>query len=96
VEAEAFYAAPGAALLRSLCAFMTSARQCWRWHWPQRGGAFGGHQATDPPRRSRDRAKLYAQSKERNAIHASDSPENGAREVAFFFTERELVGTAAR
>ncbi len=35
--------------------------------------------------------KLYAQSKERNAIHASDSPENGAREVAFFFPERELT-----
>jgi nucleoside-diphosphate kinase len=29
--------------------------------------------------------KLYAQSKEKNAIHASDSPENAAREVAFFF-----------
>lgn len=36
--------------------------------------------------------KLYAQSKERNAIHASDSPENAAREVAFFFTEGELAG----
>ena len=35
--------------------------------------------------------KLYAQSKERNAIHASDSAENAAREVAFFFPERELV-----
>ena len=34
--------------------------------------------------------KLYAQSKERNAIHASDSPENAAREVAFFFPESEL------
>jgi nucleoside-diphosphate kinase len=33
--------------------------------------------------------KLYAQSKERNAIHASDSPENAAREVAFFFPESE-------
>ncbi|HEY6090437.1 MAG TPA: nucleoside-diphosphate kinase [Gemmatimonadales bacterium] len=32
--------------------------------------------------------KLYAQSKERNAIHASDSPENAAREVAFFFPQR--------
>ena len=38
--------------------------------------------------------KLYAQSKERNAIHASDSPENGAREVAFFFPEGELAGLA--
>ena len=35
--------------------------------------------------------KLYAQSKERNAIHASDSPENATREVGFFFTERELT-----
>ncbi len=35
--------------------------------------------------------KLYAQSKERNAIHASDSPENAAREVAFFFPEGELA-----
>ncbi len=33
--------------------------------------------------------KLYAESKERNAIHASDSPENAAREVAFFFSEAE-------
>lgn len=32
--------------------------------------------------------KLYAQSKEKNAIHASDSPENAAREVAFFFPAR--------
>jgi nucleoside-diphosphate kinase len=35
--------------------------------------------------------KLYAQSKEKNAIHASDSLENAAREVAFFFTEADLV-----
>jgi nucleoside-diphosphate kinase len=36
--------------------------------------------------------KLYAESKERNAIHASDSPENAAREIAFFFPESELRG----
>src|SRR5881275_3552590 len=34
--------------------------------------------------------KLYAESKERNAIHASDAPESAAREVAFFFPEGEL------
>jgi len=34
--------------------------------------------------------KLYGASKERNAIHASDSPETAAREVTFFFAEREL------
>jgi nucleoside-diphosphate kinase len=36
--------------------------------------------------------KLYAESKGRNAIHASDSAENAAREVAFFFPEGELAG----
>jgi nucleoside-diphosphate kinase len=35
--------------------------------------------------------KLFANSKGRNAIHASDSAENAAREVAFFFTEGELA-----
>jgi len=35
--------------------------------------------------------KLYAESKERNAIHASDSDENALREVAFFFTQGELA-----
>jgi nucleoside-diphosphate kinase len=35
--------------------------------------------------------KLFAESKGKNAIHASDSEENAAREVAFFFTEGELA-----
>jgi nucleoside-diphosphate kinase len=35
--------------------------------------------------------KLYAESKERNAIHASDSDENADRESKFFFPEAELV-----
>jgi nucleoside-diphosphate kinase len=35
--------------------------------------------------------KLYAESKERNAIHASDSDENAGREIAFFFTASELL-----
>ena len=48
--------------------------------------------ATDPAEAKAGTVrKLYAQSKERNAIHASDSPENAAREVGFFFTERELT-----
>jgi nucleoside-diphosphate kinase len=36
--------------------------------------------------------KLYAESKGRNAIHASDSDENAAREVGFFFAEGEVAG----
>ncbi|MBI2615814.1 MAG: nucleoside-diphosphate kinase, partial [Gemmatimonadetes bacterium] len=34
--------------------------------------------------------RLYAGSKERNAIHASDSVDNAQREVAFFFPEADL------
>ena len=36
--------------------------------------------------------KLYAESKGKNAIHASDSQENAIREVGFFFSEGELAG----
>src|SRR5712692_183682 len=35
--------------------------------------------------------RLYAQSKERNAIHASDAPETAQREVRFFFPDAELA-----
>ena len=35
--------------------------------------------------------KLDAESKERNAIHASDSDENAEREAAFFFPATELL-----
>ena len=34
---------------------------------------------------------LYGTDIERNAIHGSDSPENAAKEVAFFFSEAELI-----
>jgi nucleoside-diphosphate kinase len=49
--------------------------------------------ATDPAEAAEGTVrKLYAESKGRNAIHASDSDENAAREVAFFFAETEIVG----
>jgi len=35
---------------------------------------------------------LYGSSIERNAIHGSDSPENAAIELAFFFSQSELIG----
>jgi nucleoside-diphosphate kinase len=48
--------------------------------------------ATDPAEAEAGTVrKLYAESKERNAIHASDSDENAAREARFFFAEAELV-----
>jgi nucleoside-diphosphate kinase len=36
--------------------------------------------------------KLYAENKGRNAVHGSDSDENAAIEIAFFFSGTELVG----
>ena len=33
----------------------------------------------------------FAESKQENIVHGSDSPENAEREIAFFFSERELV-----
>ena len=49
--------------------------------------------ATDPAEAAAGTVrKLYAESKGRNAIHASDSDENAAREVGFFFPEGELAG----
>jgi nucleoside-diphosphate kinase len=35
--------------------------------------------------------KLFAESKERNAIHASDSDENAEREARFFFAEADAL-----
>jgi nucleoside-diphosphate kinase len=48
--------------------------------------------ATDPAEAENGTVrKLYAESKERNAIHASDSDENAEREVSFFFPASELL-----
>ena len=48
--------------------------------------------ATDPAEAAEGTVrKLYAESKERNAIHASDSDENALRESRFFFSEAELI-----
>jgi nucleoside-diphosphate kinase len=49
--------------------------------------------ATDPAQAAPGTIrKLYAESKERNAIHASDSDENAAREIGFFFAGADIVG----
>ncbi len=48
--------------------------------------------ATDPAEAAEGTVrKLYAESKERNAIHASDSDDNASREARFFFAESELI-----
>ena len=48
--------------------------------------------ATDPVEAAAGTVrKLYAESKGRNAIHASDSDDNAARESRFFFAETDLI-----
>ncbi|MEJ2545082.1 MAG: nucleoside-diphosphate kinase [Calditrichaceae bacterium] len=48
--------------------------------------------ATDPAEAEPETIrKLYADSKERNIIHASDSLENAKIELGFFFSNRELI-----
>jgi nucleoside-diphosphate kinase len=36
--------------------------------------------------------KLYAENIERNSVHGSDATDTAAEEIAFFFTDAELVG----
>jgi len=51
--------------------------------------------ATDPAEAAEGTVrKLYAESKGRNAIHASDSDENAAVETAFFFSAVDRITTA--
>ena len=94
-QAEAFYAVhKERPFFRSLVTFMTSGAGL--------ALALERHDAvaqlrevigaTDPAEAKPGTVRqLYAQSKERNAIHASDSPENAAREVEFFFSAAELA-----
>lgn len=50
--------------------------------------------ATDPAEAAPGTIRaLYAKSKERNAIHASDSEETARQELSFFFAPEELIGT---
>jgi len=48
--------------------------------------------ATDPAEAAEGTIRrLYAESKGRNAIHASDSDENAEQEIAFFFSTQERL-----
>jgi len=94
-EAEAFYAVHrGRPFYEELVEFMTSG-PCLPMAL-ERADAVAHLRAvigaTDPAEAAEGTVrKLYAESKGRNAIHASDSPENAVREVGFFFPEGELA-----
>jgi nucleoside-diphosphate kinase len=52
--------------------------------------------ATDPAEAAPGTVRaLFAESKERNAIHASDSDENAVREAAFFFATSDVLAAGA-
>jgi nucleoside-diphosphate kinase len=94
-EAEEFYAVHrGRPFFESLVTFMTSG-PCMPMVLerddavPTLRTVIG---ATDPAQAEAGTIrKLYAESKERNAIHASDSDENAEREIHFFFASTELL-----
>jgi nucleoside-diphosphate kinase len=51
--------------------------------------------ATDPAEAAAGTVRaLFAESKERNAIHASDSDENATREAGFFFAMADVLASA--
>ncbi|MEX0979969.1 MAG: nucleoside-diphosphate kinase [Gemmatimonadota bacterium] len=95
-QAQAFYAVHRERpFYDSLVSFMTSGRAVpmileARGAVPKLREVIG---ATDPAEAADGTVrKLFAESKERNAIHASDSDENAAAEIAFFFARQELLG----
>jgi nucleoside-diphosphate kinase len=95
-EAEAFYEVhAGRPFFDSLVRFMTSG-PCLAMALERHDAVDRLRQvigATDPAEAAEGTVRrLYAESKERNAIHASDSPVNARREVAFFFSEGCLRG----
>ncbi len=52
--------------------------------------------ATDPAEAAEGTVRaLFAESKERNAIHASDSDENAVQEAAFFFSMADVLAASA-
>jgi nucleoside-diphosphate kinase len=94
-EAEAFYEVHrGRPFYEELVAFMSSG-PCFPMALERAGAVAHFRQvigATDPAEAADGTIrKRFAESKGRNAVHGSDSDENGRREVGFFFAEGELA-----
>jgi nucleoside-diphosphate kinase len=95
-QAEAFYEVHwGRPFYEELVTFMSSG-PCFPMAL-ERDGAVAAFRttigATDPAEAAVGTIrKLYAESKGRNAVHGSDSDENAAREIAFFWSEAERAG----
>jgi nucleoside-diphosphate kinase len=95
-QAEAFYEVHrGRPFYAELVAFMSSG-PCFPMALEKEGAVSAFRTtigATDPAEAAAGTIrKLFAESKGRNAVHGSDSDDNAAREIAFFFTEAERAG----
>lgn len=95
-EAEAFYEVHrGRPFYGELVEFMTSG-PCFPMALEKDGAVKAFRDAigaTDPAEAAPGTIrKLYAESKGRNAVHGSDSDENAAREIGFFFSEGSRAG----
>jgi nucleoside-diphosphate kinase len=94
-QAEEFYAVHRERpFYRSLVSFMTSG-PCMPLVL-EKANAVAAYReaigATDPAEAKPGTVrKLFAESKERNAVHGSDSDENAEREARFFFSDVELI-----
>ncbi|MBI3453764.1 MAG: nucleoside-diphosphate kinase [Rhodospirillales bacterium] len=95
-QAEAFYAVhKDRPFFRSLCDFMCSGPVVVQ--ALEGEGAVAKNReimgATDPAKAAPGTIrKDFAESIEANSVHGSDSPENAAIEIAFFFSGLEIVG----
>ncbi|HEU5186126.1 MAG TPA: nucleoside-diphosphate kinase [Gemmatimonadaceae bacterium] len=96
-QAEEFYAVHRErSFYRSLVSFMTSG-PCMPMVL-EKANAVAAYRdaigATDPAEAKAGTVrKLFAESKERNAVHGSDSDENAEREARFFFSDTELLAS---
>ena len=97
VQAEEFYAVHRERpFYRSLVSFMTSG-PCMPLVL-EKANAVAAYReaigATDPAEAKPGTVrKPFAESKERNAVHGSDSDENAEREARFFFSDTELLAS---
>ena len=93
-EAEAFYAEhKGKPFFDELAGFMSSGPMCAL--VLEGEGVIDKNRelmgATDPAKAAPGTLRaLYANSMTENAVHGSDAPESAAREIGFFFSEKEI------
>jgi nucleoside-diphosphate kinase len=95
IQAEGFYAVhKDRSFYKDLTVFMSSG-PCVPMVLEKEGAVAAFRQfigATDPKEAAPGTIrKDFAKSKQENIIHGSDSDENAAKEIAFFFSEAELI-----